>query len=534
MTERRFEFTPTPAVQSARRRGQYIPCPACHSQQQRYLFHRTGVRFVRCRACGLVYADPIDPGARKYFDIESLGQHDRAIDRRHAVADFRDLLTTVVDDYTRRLGRAPSKVLVVGRWMREFTTVLPGVEVTLAVDLCGDEGKLANQPLTESIGAALGDFDIVLLHELLEATSNPITVLDGLAAAMAPDATLTVAFANMKALANRVLRRSWKRFFDRKVSYYDADNLEVLLASAGFRRLGQESVRTRYSLGYVGARLDLHPALRWVLRVTGSSLASVSVAAGDEVASFVPFAPGAVELLSIIVPVYNEELYLRQVLDALLAKELPIDKEVIIVESASTDSSREIVKSFERKPGVRVLYQERARGKGNAVREALEHARGTIVLIQDADFEYDLDDYDALLEPIVQRRSSFVLGSRSLGIDNWKVRQYATSPVKSFLMNFAQLVFARTFNALYQQKVTDINTMFKVFRRDCLDGVHLLGNGFNLDIELVCKIVRNGYDPLEVPVNYVARSFDEGKKINFLLDAYPSYYQLFRCRFGPI
>ena len=328
------------------------------------MFHRTGVRFVRCRACGLVYADPIDPGARKYFDIESLGQHDRAIDRRHAVADFRDLLTTVVDDYTRRMGRAPSKVLVVGRWMRDFTTVLPGVEVTLAVDLCGDEGKLANQPLTESIGAALGDFDIVLLHELLEATSNPITVLDGLAAAMAPDATLTVAFANMKALANRVLRRSWRRFFDRKVSYYDADNLEVLLASAGFRRLGQESVRTRYSLGYVGARLDLHPAFRWVLRVTGSSLASVSVAAGDEVASFVPFAPGAVELLSIIVPVYNEELYLRQVLDALLEKELPIDKEVIIVESASTDSSREIVRSFERQPGVRVLYQERRTRKG--------------------------------------------------------------------------------------------------------------------------------------------------------------------------
>ena len=101
-------------------------------------------------------------------------------------------------------------------------------------------------------------------------------------------------------------------------------------------------------------------------------------------------------------------------------------------------------------------------------------------------------------------------------------------------MNFAQLVFARTFNVLYQQKVTDINTMFKVFRRDCLDGVHLLGNGFNFDIELVCKIVRNGYDPLEVPVNYVARSFEEGKKINFLFDAYPSYYQLFRCRFGPI
>ena len=418
--------------------------------------------------------------------------------------------------------------------MRDFATVLPKVDVTLAVDLCGDEGKLANQPLTESIGDALGSFDIVLLHELLEATSDPITVLDGLAGAMAPDATLAVAFANMKGLPNRALRRSWKRFFDRKVSYYDADNLEVLLAGAGFQRLGQERLRTRYSAGYIAARLELPSVLSSAMHVTGASLASVSVAAGDEVASFVPLAPEAEELLSIIVPVYNEELYLRQVLDAVLTKELAIDKEVIIVESASTDSSRSIVESFEHHPDVHAIYQERAHGKGNAVREALEHARGTIVLIQDADFEYDLDDYDALLEPIVQRRSSFVLGSRSLGLDDWKVRQYATSPVKSFLMNFAQLVFARTFNVLYQQKVTDINTMFKVFRRDCIDGVHLEGDGFNFDIELVCKIVRNGYDPLEVPVNYVARSFEEGKKINFLFDAYPSYYQLFRCRFGPI
>ena len=101
-------------------------------------------------------------------------------------------------------------------------------------------------------------------------------------------------------------------------------------------------------------------------------------------------------------------------------------------------------------------------------------------------------------------------------------------------MNFAQVVFAKTFNVLYQQRVTDVNTMFKVFRRECIDGVDFDGNGFNFDIELACKIVRNGFEPMEVPVNYVARGFDEGKKINFLIEVYPSYYQLFRCRFGPI
>ena len=154
-------------------------------------------------------------------------------------------------------------------------------------------------------------------------------------------------------------------------------------------------------------------------------------------------------------------------------------------------------------------------------------------MIQDADFEYDLDDYDALLSPIIQRRTSFVLGSRSLGLDDWKVRRFAQSRVKAFLMNFAQLLFARTFNALYQQRVTDVNTMFKVFRRECIEGIEFSSNGFNFDIELACMLVKSGYSPMEVPVNYVARGFEEGKKINFLTEFYPSYSMFFRCRFRP-
>ena len=99
-------------------------------------------------------------------------------------------------------------------------------------------------------------------------------------------------------------------------------------------------------------------------------------------------------------------------------------------------------------------------------------------------------------------------------------------------MNFAQLLFAKTFNVLYQQRTTDVNTMFKVFRRECIEAVRFRGDGFNFDIELVCQIVAGGFSPMEVPVNYVARSFDEGKKINFLTEFYPSYAMLFRCRFS--
>jgi hypothetical protein len=100
-------------------------------------------------------------------------------------------------------------------------------------------------------------------------------------------------------------------------------------------------------------------------------------------------------------------------------------------------------------------------------------------------------------------------------------------------MNLAQVGFAKTFNLLYHQRTTDVNTMFKVFRRQCLDGIALVGDGFDLDIELVCKLVGAGYAPLEVPVNYVSRGFDEGKKIDFWRDAFSSYAAFFRHRLKP-
>ncbi len=303
---------------------------------------------------------------------------------------------------------------------------------------------------------------------------------------------------------------------------------------AGFRRLRNIRLATTYSLGHVTSRLDVPHDIQQGLETTGLARLSGKIASGREMALFQAAGLSDRERLSIIVPVYNEEPYVEAILTDLLDKELPIEREIIVVESGSTDRSRDIVRSFEGTPGFRAIYQDKALGKGNAVRTALECTTGTILMIQDADFEYDLDDYDALLEPILHRRASFVLGSRSLGLDDWKVRRFGTSRSKGFLMNLAQLVFARTFNILYQQRTTDINTMFKVFRRECIDDCNLESDGFNFDIELVCKIVRNGFEPLEIPVNYAARGFDDGKKINFLFDAYPSYYQLFRCRFGKL
>ena len=306
-----------------------------------------------------------------------------------------------------------------------------------------------------------------------------------------------------------------------------------MLERAGLRLVGQSGLNTSYT---VTRALDLAlpgTPVASVARRVGLGAATVRVPTGTYVSIFERAEESEEsELLSVIVPVFNEADYLRAVLDELLGKQFVIPHEVIVVESNSTDGTREIAQTFEGRPGLQIIYEDRPRGKGAAVRRGLTAATGTIVLIQDADFEYDLDDYDALLEPIVQRRTSFVLGSRSLGLDDWKVRRFARSRVKALLMNVAQLLFARTFNALYQQRVTDVNTMFKVFRRECIEGVEFLATGFSFDIELACMLVKNGYSPMEVPVNYVARGFDEGKKINFVSEFFPSFLMFFKCRFG--
>ena len=231
-----------------------------------------------------------------------------------------------------------------------------------------------------------------------------------------------------------------------------------------------------------------------------------------------------------MLPVYEEAGTVRRVIEALLDKPLRLDKELIIVESGSRDGTREIVAEYADLPGVRVIYEPAPRGKGHAVRTGLAAASGSIVLIQDADLEYDIDDYDALLEPILQGRASFVLGSRTLGAGDWKVRRFAHGALSGLLLNLAQVGFAKTFNLLYQQRTTDVNTMFKVFRRSALDGIRLESDGFELDIELVCKLVLAGHAPLEVPVNYVARDFSEGKKIRFWRDAWPGYAAFFKYR----
>jgi hypothetical protein len=536
---RSFQFRPTSAVRTARAHNRFVDCPACEADRPGYLFHRAGVRFVRCTACGAVYVNPTREKPFNDLDIERIQTFADPRDRALMSADFDRLLQRVEEDHRRISGAPLHRTLLLGRYLPEFAQVPSAERLGLEVATF-DDARFARLALDSDMEWAAPHLarapQVVILAELLESLAAPHAVLSRLVSALPAETLFVVTYTNADSLPARMMRRYWSQLFDHKAAFLSTGNLTALAARSGLVLKTQYPLPVTRTVRYAGdiaARILDRPALSAVLRATPLADVGLPVRAGNRVAVFGRRAgkASAREKLSIVLPVYNEARTVGEVIDAVLAKPLKIDRELIIVESNSTDGTRAIVEGYRGRPGVQVVLEDRPQGKGHAVRAGLAHVTGTIVLIQDADFEYDIDDYDALLEPLLQHEASFVLGSRSLGLDDWKVRKYDATPVRGLILNFGQVMFARTYSLLYQQRVTDVNTMFKVFRAECLEGLDLRSNGFELDIELACKLARNGHSPMEVPVNYVARGFAEGKKIRFWRDAVPSYASLFWHRF---
>lgn len=237
-------------------------------------------------------------------------------------------------------------------------------------------------------------------------------------------------------------------------------------------------------------------------------------------------------------PVFNEGVYVGNTLQRVWDQALPgVEKEIIIVESNSIDDTRTICKAFvdqihETHPNsVKLILQKLAKGKGNAVRAGLRQATGDIILIQDADAEYDTKDYGQLLSPIIDGKVEFVLGSRHLSVGNWKIRRFESSPLKAAILNIGGFFFNTFFNLMFGTRLTDPTTMYKVFKRSCIEGVVFEAHRFDFDYELVSKLIRLGYHPIEVPVSYISRGFKEGKKIEIIRDPLTWIKAIIRYRF---
>lgn len=211
--------------------------------------------------------------------------------------------------------------------------------------------------------------------------------------------------------------------------------------------------------------------------------------------------------LSVLVPVYNERPTVGEVLDAVLAAELPqgVELEAVVVDDGSTDGSGEhldkIVAGLDR---VRLIRHPENRGKGAAIRTALEHAVGDIAVIQDADLEYSPSDYPQLLQPILDGHADVVYGSRFLAAPSRKLLYWHSVGNK---------LLTTLCNMVTNLNLTDMETCYKAFRRELLDGVPLRSHSFTIEPELTVKFAQLGARIYEVPIAYHGRTYDEGKKI---------------------
>lgn len=222
--------------------------------------------------------------------------------------------------------------------------------------------------------------------------------------------------------------------------------------------------------------------------------------------------------LSIVIPALNEERTIGTVLEGVLAT--PYEKEIIVIDDGSTDQTTAILEAFKSKHGVRVFRHPQRRGKGAALRTGFAQAMGDIIIIQDADGEYHPEEYTVLIRPIQRGWADAVYGSRFVGAHRvfWLSHR-----IGNWLVNILA-------NLLYDTTLTDLETGFKAFRREVLQGFKLTADDFRIEVELTARLFRGRFRVYEVPISYSGRSYAEGKKLTWK-DGILAVWALFVYRF---
>ena len=212
--------------------------------------------------------------------------------------------------------------------------------------------------------------------------------------------------------------------------------------------------------------------------------------------------------LSIIVPVYNEEKTISKILDKLVKVNLGIKKEIIIINDGSTDNSKKVIENYlkDKKTQINFKFKNKENGgKGSAIKEGVKLATGDIITIQDADLEYNPEDFRKLIKPIIENKALVIYGSRFLKEHEPLYKIYFLG--NKFLTFLTKII--------YSSKITDMETCYKVFKADIIKNIEIKANHFNFEPEITARILKQGIKIKEIPISYSPRSIQEGKKINW-------------------
>jgi len=229
---------------------------------------------------------------------------------------------------------------------------------------------------------------------------------------------------------------------------------------------------------------------------------------------------GTFKKISIIIPVYNEKNTIKKIVEQVKKVELSLEKEIILVDDCSSDGSSEVLKQLQEK-NIKVFFHQKNQGKGAALRTGFSHATGDIVLIQDADLEYNPSEYPILLESILDGRADAVYGSRFLGGPHRVL----------FFWHYMGNKFLTTFsNMLSNLNLTDMETCYKVFKKEILDKITIKSNRFGFEPEITIKLAKLKCRIYEVPISYSGRDYSEGKKIGWK-DGLAAIFHLIRFKF---
>ncbi len=531
-------------------------CCVCSRSQKQYIFSISKFRIEECVHCGLkgLNPQPTDQELSSIYGPHYFAFSDSPEDQSHAS----QLKSRTADHYLDLFasyagGPLKGHLLEIGCGQGDFLIQaserglsVTGVEYSahsaeVTSKKLGNRGKIICGEITQLLSAK-ERFDYIVFADVLEHIRNPCAFLRDVHTLLKKDGIALVAVPSLDSVSARLMKSRWMEFKPEHLWYFSTATLKQLFYGENFGELEVAPAKKTLSFHYVADHFDSYPVplisplikllqrllprflQRYPIRLTASGI--VMFARKKKAC--------ATKKLSVVMAAYNEAGTIQGAIERILTKKINgIEIELIVVESNSTDGTRDIVQEYSKKDRVTVILQDRPQGKGNAIRQGLQHITGDYVLIQDADDEYDIEDYDALLNPLINNETAFVLGARHGG-NAWKMRQFKDQRLASHLLNFGHWFFATLVNLVYGLRLKDPFTMYKVFRADCLRGLTFECNRFDFDYELLIKLVRKGYRPIEIPVNYHSRSFKEGKKVNVLRDPLTWLRAIFKFRFQKI